>query len=589
MHINTDPNFNKNNALVVNNQFQPFINLNQTQNKKKKHMQKMPTLVNLNINHQKKINPLETVVIPKQMINMNQINKNVIKINPNIQNNPNNCFTNIQGMKMFGPIKPLGQTLIEANNNNREIYLIKDNAKINININDLSKFVLIRKKYNFNIVYYDENLNKYKDNIFLCSYLMDKLEGAFYGIDNFNLFKYICYKIGQNNKYFILISSGSTAKKLYDYCNEKNINKICVYFIYTSNFQKYLYLQNLYYPKLNGIFSNFKDLINKIFSSNNDMIIKNIPIKLTNLIFLEDYNNTYIKFHLELIRKYALYKLMHNTNKITKFSQLVKKKELFYKNLSRELLFNEEDMIKYFKIQTREPEEKLRKMFNGKHDVYNYISNYTLESFYYKYINKFLREGDFNSFRIISSHIAKFIYHLYNYRKTHPQTGSNTLYRSMYITQGEYLTYLNSIGRVICYPSFTSTSLKPNYIPIKINPNSILVKLVIQQNNSNSIINIRDISRHPGEEEFLCLPFSFFQITNVVCKTVGGVHSDIIYLTALRTEKPLEEMFLGFMENETDNLDFEGLQMLRLSSDGNALELNIKVKAQFYKNYMFIF
>ena len=48
-------------------------------------------------------------------------------------------------------------------------------------------------------------------------------------------------------------------------------------------------------------------------------------------------------------------------------------------------------------------------------------------------------------------------------------------------------------------------------------------------------------------------------------------------------------MFLEYMENETDNIDPEGLQMLRLTEDGLSLYLNNYIKAQYYKKYQFPF
>ena len=153
----------------------------------------------------------------------------------------------------------------------------------------------------------------------------------------------------------------------------------------------------------------------------------------------------------------------------------------------------------------------------------------------------------------------------------------------MYISQSEFSLYGSSIGKVICYPSFISTSMKKDgYCPISPGNNLILVKLVIQQNYSPSIVSIRDISEYPEEEEYLCAPFTFFKITNVECKTVNNIHTDTIYLTALNSAKPLEDMFLEFMENETDNLDPEGLQMIRLINNTTII-LNPYLKAEYYK------
>ena len=158
----------------------------------------------------------------------------------------------------------------------------------------------------------------------------------------------------------------------------------------------------------------------------------------------------------------------------------------------------------------------------------------------------------------------------------------------MYISQNEYSTYRNSIGKIICYPSFTSTSLHKGWNPTPGEPNLILVQLEIQQNNSQSIINIMNLSNHKTEEEYLCLPFTFFKITNVVCKMENNIHTDTIYLTALNSEKPLEEMFLDFLENETDNLDPEGLEMIRLIND-TTMVLNKYVRKKYYTKYQFIF
>ena len=54
--------------------------------------------------------------------------------------------------------------------------------------------------------------------------------------------------------------------------------------------------------------------------------------------------------------------------------------------------------------------------------------------------------------------------------------------------------------------------------------------------------------------------------------------NNIIYLTALSSEKPIEDMFLEFMENETDNLDPEGLDILRTVNNDTTLIINPVLK-----------
>ena len=542
-----------------------------------------PNLNNKNLNNKVTIPKQNQVIIP---ININ-MNANQIKINPFLNNNNNinnniqnkiifknknkknlNPQTKIECEKIFGPLKPFESKTLNGDFINGQ--------------------VILTKTFNINIIFYDEGLANSPENNKLCSYFKSLLEGAFYGINNFNLFKYICHKIQQNSKNFILISVGRYAEKIFNYCTQHNINQISIFYIYCFYKEKYMHLKNSFY-KLKEIFIRFNDLINAIFFKVNQ---KTYHIRSSNFIFLNDYNSTFIKLHYEIARKYSLYKLFKSKNyDKTKFLELIKNKFPYYVNMARELLYNDDEaMIKFFKANTKESEESLRKIFNKNHDIKNYIYNYTLESFYYKYINKFLREGDFKSFRILSNHICKFIYHLYEYKKTHVQKSNQMLYRKMYISTEELNIYKNSIGNIFCYPSFTSTSIKRNaYIPLSQGLDKVFFELWIHQNNSPSIICIKELSKNQNEEEYLCLPFTFFKIINVEEKMEGNIFSRILHLSALNLEKPIEEMILNFIEKEGDNLDPEGLEMLKLDSTGTALILNPYLKYEVYSKCQFNF
>ena len=276
------------------------------------------------------------------------------------------------------------------------------------------------------------------------------------------------------------------------------------------------------YQKLKGVFTSFDDLLSEassFISSNTKQYqyIFNNPIKSSNFIFIFDYNNNCIKLHFEIVVRYFLYKYLKskNSNK-EKTKDLISKKEIYYSYLAKRLAYDDDkDMIDFFEKKTNKSKIYLKKFFDGVHTIDKYISNYTAESIFYKGINKFLREGNIKDFRILSNHISKFIYHLYEYKKTNNQLNEATLYRKMAITNDEFNLYRNSIGKVICYPSFTSTSLISDWILKNTDPNLILVKLIIQQNKAHSIIYIKNLSEYKNEEEFLCLPFSFFKITNV--------------------------------------------------------------------------
>ena len=97
-------------------------------------------------------------------------------------------------------------------------------------------------------------------------------------------------------------------------------------------------------------------------------------------------------------------------------------------NLAKQIFPNKNETINFFKNNidlTKEKggtDEEVNEMFkiddnNLDDNIKSYINNYTKETFYYKYLNKFLREGNFDAFRILSSHLSKFIFKLYEYRE----------------------------------------------------------------------------------------------------------------------------------------------------------------------------
>ena len=101
-----------------------------------------------------------------------------------------------------------------------------------------------------------------------------------------------------------------------------------------------------------------------------------------------------------------------------------------------------------------------------------------------------------------------------------------------------------------------------------------MVLLIREQNKTKSVVSISEFSNFPNEEEYLFLPFSFFKIKKFLRKEGTKENPHIIYLIALNTEKPIEEMFYDFMINETDNLSPEGLDLLIFKSSGTKIVFN---------------
>ena len=102
-------------------------------------------------------------------------------------------------------------------------------------------------------------------------------------------------------------------------------------------------------------------------------------------------------------------------------------------------------------------------------------------------------------------------------------------------------------------------------MPIKYNNNDELLLLIKEQNDNKFLILLSQLSDFLKEEEYMFLIFSFFKILKVELKKGSKDDSHIIYLLALGSDKPIEEMFSDFIKNETDALNPEGLDLLILN------------------------
>ena len=436
------------------------------------------------------------------------------------------------------------------------------------------KEILGLSKLPLNIIYYDENLrDKGNENSDNCTFFQMHLTGTFYGCHNFHLFQLVCEQIKKRNKRFILLCSGSASEKIFDYCSD--MEQIREYYIFCFKKEKYEPLLKKY-QKLKGVYNLFDELLDKLFH------IEKIPmenIKSSNLIFFEDYNETYIKLHYKIIQRYQLFKLFKENNyNQEKFIQMIAKEKPNFLEIAEELFPDKKEIIDFFKEKLDEKESEIEPYFNCLEEPKTFIRNYTLESFYYRYLNLFLRKGDFDSFIKLSTHISKFVYFLFQIKNKNIENYDNSdLYRTMILPKEDIDLYGSSIGRVFCYPSFTSTSsLRGKFTPTGDKSDNEVVLLEIKQNGSKNAISIEEFSAYKGEKEYIFPPFSFFKIRGVKRDKGTADNPHIIQLLAIKTDKPLEETFEHFFIKETDNLDPEGLDMLILCEDNEKIEFNKK-------------
>ena len=157
----------------------------------------------------------------------------------------------------------------------------------------------------------------------------------------------------------------------------------------------------------------------------------------------------------------------------------------------------------------------------------------------------------------------------------------------MYLEPKDIKLYQQSIGKIICYPAFTSTSLNNKFKPKKWNDTHEFVCLEIEQNNTKSVVSISKYSQFKNEEEYLFLPFSFFKIVYVKLGKGNENQPHIIYLKALNSDKPIEEMFADFMKSQTDGLNPEGLDLLVLTNNSEKIAFNQAYISNIKKSNLF--
>ena len=206
------------------------------------------------------------------------------------------------------------------------------------------------------------------------------------------------------------------------------------------------------------------------------------------------------------------------------------------------------------------------KILNIMEDLINYtgsvwfpkkcIHYYTSENLCYVF-NKALR--NFDKFYVeMAFFIGPFYYALYQYALTNPEKALNKdvqLYRDLTMDRLDLYSYQFCENDIICFPSFTSTTLNKNLNfketenSKKINLNEIEekshIKMIISYNPKGECIpqglNVSDESKYSQEKEILLFPFTFLKIDKVELHTGKQDDKHFIFLTIINRENNLEE------------------------------------------------
>ena len=193
--------------------------------------------------------------------------------------------------------------------------------------------------------------------------------------------------------------------------------------------------------------------------------------------------------------------------------------------------------------------------------------------------------------------IASKRYELLKYALDNPNKALNkksTLYRDVMMDRLDLYSYQFCENDIICFPSFTSTSLnenlnfKPTNNSKKINNNEIeeknFVKMIISYNPQGECIpqglDVTNESKYSHEKEILLFPFTFLKIDKVEINTGKENDKHYIYLTIINKGDILEE---GLNNNYSFKLIEDGTKLVidknnDLTCDNNELYYKMNFK-----------
>ena len=451
----------------------------------------------------------------------------------------------------------------------------------NGNLPDIMNFSngIINKEEKFNnIIYYDNNAQKYKKNIFFDSDIFEQITpGAFMlctSLDSLEIIRdeILRHRRVEKKVMFNLIANGrgyvDDLKKFFEKNKEfkKCFNKGCIYCMNKDKYEKEKNENPDFISLVTNDASQVIDFINDLSSKD----IKAFP--LTKLVTLIDYTNKYKERHEKISEFYGdLNKETYEKNK-KKIKEIIEddaknkllraKKEEVYKGL---LLFNLEDDLKAL-------DELI-------------IKEYTKNTFYGD-LNRWLMKGKMKYYEPVAYFTSRLMYSLNQYanEQNDPKNEENPikcckyckenkkeLYRGAKLYYSCLLPYERAVGKIILLSAFTSTSEDENVAlswagrseenviyknSLKFSVEFKITNLYDEKNNwVSNCIDIQDVADQKIEKEFLYQPFSFYKVTSVDLD-VKGHKADICLETVGKKEILEEQIKLGkkIKYNKSENI-----------------------------------
>ena len=382
---------------------------------------------------------------------------------------------------------------------------------------------------NINLIHYDKQI-KNKENFEYYRYFSIKLKGSYFSFDDYDMVKLFLSRQSQipfSPNYILMISGNESEKILNEYHHCDFLNDI-ILFCFEKN--KYEELKNKY-NKIRLVSNDFVEVVHFLKSQKHSKEDLNMDNHLftTPLITYFDYKKLIFPIHRVISHFFA-----PNFINFTKDYFTIAKKFI---DKSTETTETKNKIINI-----------MEKLVDSKNFPVDCIKYYTGENLCYIF-NKALRNFEKNYIEM-SYFIGPFYFGIFRYALMHPEKQLNEkkiLYRDITIDRLDLYSYQFSEKDIICFPSFTSTTLKKdlNFVPTSnanlINNDQIedkgYAKMLITYDPKGKCepqgLDVSDEAEFSNEKEILLFPFTFFRIDKVEIHSGKVNDKHIIYLTII--------------------------------------------------------
>ena len=379
------------------------------------------------------------------------------------------------------------------------------------------------KLFYLNLIHYDENM-KNSENIDYYKRFKLNVVGGFHGIDNFEIFKQYmeAMKKNPNKIHYVLVTSGSASAKILSYCHDfEFINEIIIFCMYLEKYTK-MYDKNTElgkkYYKLKLISADYSKVEDYLSEKKFDKaeIDMDKQLSFTPIITYYEYQKAYFSVH-----RLISYFFDENWGNPKYETTYINKIKNCLNQAAKDI--NEYEKNKKLILDTV---DKLKKCKNFGVEV---IKSYTGEGVCY-ILNKIMRDIS-KGYIELTYFFGPYDYGFFKFLHDNPDKGINKtvdLTRNIKLNPLDFYTYTLSEKEIICFPSFTSTSLKLDnkFIPTKkgIQDNKIVedcinVKMIFhyiyEKDCISPGIDVSSDSVFKGEKEVLLLPFTFVKFNKI--------------------------------------------------------------------------